>query len=187
MPRNNAAAHAARCFALALTLALTTAAQTTSTEGGFANPQGSPLRIISETMNNTDLCAHVSFLNVSNRPILRAKLGWIVADAQNSSHAVPFLGTPFDLNLAPGGIEDVGRQGATVSVVRETLEKLGTTHGTLTVGVVYVKFQDGSEWSYPLAQKRAFGPDAPLPEQFAPAVSQFIEQRAHAAAPPSAH
>ncbi len=172
---------------LCLTLTLTAAAQTTSTEGGFANIQGSPLWIIATTMNNTDLCAHVSLLNVSNRPILRAQLGWIVADAQNPSHAVPFFGTPFDLNLAPAGIEDVGRQGAAVSVVRETMKKLGTTHGVVTVGVVYVRFQDGGEWSYPLAQKRAFPSDAPLPEQFAPTVSQFIEQRAHTAPEPPAN
>ena len=55
---------------------------------------------------------------------------------------------------------------------------MGISHGVVSAGIVYAKFEDGTEWSYPLAIKRRFETeeDPGLIQRMRPALEQLHRQ-----------
>jgi hypothetical protein len=115
--------------------------------------------------------------------ITRAQLSWIIADAQHTERFVMMPGTLFDINLDPGEIREVGRQGAAMSLVDQTLDKLGATNGLLKIGVVNVVFENGKEWTYPLALRGKFEENdgAAIAVKYAQKLKEYQESRKGAA------
>lgn len=138
-----------------------------------------PLWIVGRKIDGEDLFASVYVANNSPRTILRAQLAWIIADKDHPQRQVISIGTPFDLNLAPSQIREVGRQGAAVSLMNETLAGLGAGRGLVTLGVIHVRFEDGSDWKYPLADKRAFEfvDDAEVTRKFGARIKEYFDKK----------
>jgi len=125
----------------------------------FVNQQGCPLKIVGRSMTTEDLFSRVFVSNDSAQPILRAQLAWTIADINHPEKSVLMTGTIFDLNLPPAGTREVGRQGVAFSVVEETLRSIGAERGGLiTLGVVYVGFQNGTEWRHFITAGQTFDP-----------------------------
>jgi len=117
---------------------------------------GAPLLVIGSSCGELDFFARVWLVNVSERTIVKYQLGWVVGDRERPGPGTPFLAQAFDIILKPWEVERTGRQGANFSDVIELLKSEGIRNGVVTVGVVYVKFEDGTEWSYPLTGRGRF-------------------------------
>ena len=118
---------------------------------------GAPLQVIATQLAKLDLLNGVFLVNVSERTIVKYRLGWVVTDRDHPGRGgTVFLGQPFDAIIEPWEVEEAGRQGANFSDVIEDLNSRQIEFGKVIVGVVYVKFKDGSEWSYPLKERRQF-------------------------------
>ncbi len=142
--------------------------------------KGAPLQIVGARHTLQDFLDEVALTNVSERTIVKAQIGWVVGDMAKPNEAgQPFLGLPFDLELAPGEFETVGRQGATFSSVAEVLEAIGSQNGLVNACVVYVKFQDGGEWSYDLKAHQYVEEeyDEELRRRISPGLLEFLEKK----------
>ena len=175
-----------RLFVLALGAGSLVFGQSThvaSVRARFARQVGSPLLVLGTRMDMEDLYKNVYVVNDSDQRITRAQLSWIIADAQHQERFVIMSGTPFDLNLDPGEIREVGRQGAAMSLVQQTLDKLGATNGLLKLGVVDVVFENGKEWTYPLALRGKFEENdgTAIALKYAEKLKEFNESRKGAA------
>lgn len=142
-----------------------------------------PLQVVGVTMSLQELYQSVVVVNVSNRTILRAQLGWTISNPRdpNRDRVVVGFGPPFDLNLPPLEVAKIGSQGATFSIVTEMLQKLDHARGKLMIGAVNVKFEDGGEWTYPLSTRREFDQsnDPALVERISPKVREFRRSQGH--------
>ena len=135
----------------------------------------SPLQILGMRSSIYDLAEQVHVVNLSNKTIVRLQLGWTVGARGQSPAPAAFLGLPADLNLAPGEWTTLGRQGVTLTDVYRTLNHFRLPEGEVILGVVYVRFQDGSEWSYGLQGRNRFEQtdDAGIRERVAPIIEQL--------------
>lgn len=138
----------------------------------------SPLQIVGATSNlqQKDFYSQVLVVNVATRPILRAQFGWIIANKDNEKQVFGIgYGPLVDLNIQPLTVATVGPQGATLSMVSEKAHAAGVPHIKLRLGVIYVKFEDGSEWKYPLAERKVFDQidDPTLIQKISPKVREF--------------
>lgn len=140
--------------------------------------QGAPLQVVGSTMGIDEHFKRLIVANVSQEKILRAQLGWIVSSVDPGKPVEVFYGPPVDLNLAPSEIGTVGSQGATRSLTTEALQRLQYDQGILKIGVVYVKFENGKEWSHPLRKQRAFPEtrDQQMQGRIAPRLKEFRER-----------
>jgi hypothetical protein len=118
--------------------------------------EGSPLQVIAIQIGRLDLLNAVVVVNISERTIVKYQLGWVVTDRDNPRPGTVFEGIPTDTMLRPWETHEAGRQGANFSTVLEDLNSRGIQFGKVTVGVTYVKFEDGTEWSYVLRGRREF-------------------------------
>ena len=151
-----------------------------SVNAGWVNDKDSPLWIVGRTMNREDMYAKVSVINNSDRQILRAQLGWVISDKDHPDWSQLAYGLSTDLNLGPTEIREIGPLGVSFSVLQETYAKKGTIYGLVTLGVVFVKFSDGTEWTYPLAERRVFNANvspADITQKYGEKLKQFYEHR----------
>lgn len=148
---------------------------------GFLDFQeDSPLQVIGVELGNLDLLHSVMVVNISERTITKYQLGWVVTDRSAASPAgTPFLGSPCDTVLKPWETHECGRQGANFSTVLEDLKSRRIRVGRVTVGVVQVRFEDGSEWSYPFTERKQFvgvEPDPSYRLKLDPILKQLLEK-----------
>jgi len=117
-----------------------------------------PLQVVGVQMTLDDLCNKVIVANVSQRAIVRAQFGWTISESRNPSpsNVAVSYGLVFDVTLPPGEVTGLGPQGVTITSVTDTAKQLGAQRGAVVTGVVYVKFADGTEWYYPLKERKAF-------------------------------
>ena len=144
--------------------------------------KGSPLKIIGIGMEKPkDFLSKVWLVNVSDQTVHQYRLGWLVTDREKAGPGTAFLGQAFDTRLKPSTLEVTGRQGANVSTVLDTVRAKGISNGEVVVGVVSVKFADGSEWSYPLQQQRQFESeyDYNLHLQLTPMINEQVTPMIH--------
>lgn len=143
--------------------------------------EGSPLVVIAVagSISKLDMLNEVDLLNVSDKTIVGYQLGWVVSGGNGEGPGVPFYGMRFDANLKPGGVLTATGQGASFSSVQSTRALNHWSSALVMVGVVYVRFQDGTEWSYPLAIKRSFPEkdDPTLHQRVDPAVKSLLDQK----------
>jgi len=116
----------------------------------------SPLQVMGMRSSIYDLAEQVHVANVSGKTIVRAQLGWTVDGCGKAPARAAFVGLPMDLQLAPGQWTTVGRQGITLTDTYRVLNGLKEACGEAIVGVVYVEFADGSQWSYALIGRNRF-------------------------------
>jgi hypothetical protein len=117
----------------------------------------SPLQVVGTTMTLQSFYSRVFVINVSNKTIMRARLGWTISGPeQQPERIVTAEGPETDLNLEPFIVARMGTQGAAFSLVTEQLKALGVERGRLLLGVTFVKFADGTEWHYPLNERKQF-------------------------------
>jgi hypothetical protein len=136
----------------------------------------SPLQIIGARADLKESYNRVTVINVSSQTILRAQFGWTLSDQEKQMQVAAIgYGPPVDLNLPPLEIARVGAQGATHSIITEKMRAVQTKHVELTLGVIYVKFQDGTEWRYPVAERKGFiqVDDPALLQRIRPKVQEF--------------
>ena len=140
---------------------------------------GAPLQVIGVRMAGLDFLTQVVLVNTSDRTIVKYQLGWIVTDRDKGGPGTPFLSLPSDAVLKPWEVEEAGRQGATFSSVIDDLKSRGIRKGKVVVGVTYVKFEDGTEWHYPLALRRQFisKPDPALYLRLNPIIKRRSEEK----------
>lgn len=164
---------------VSLSVISTLGQQIESIDSVYKAQKDCPLWIVGRTITGEDLFANVYVANNSPRTILRAQLAWIIADKDHPQRQVISIGTPFDLNLPPSQIREVGRQGAAVSLMNETLGKMGASRGLVSLGVIHVRFDDGSDWRFPLADKRAFEvvDDAEVTRKFGARIKEYFDKR----------
>jgi hypothetical protein len=127
--------------------------------GDFAFVQkDSPLQIFGVKSDLKDAYDRVYVINVSDRPILRAQFGWTMSTRTDTERRLLAVGHGplVDLNLPPLEVSVVQAQGATLSSVTEAMRANKVQHANLELGVVYVKFDDGTEWMYPLSERKEF-------------------------------
>lgn len=139
---------------------------------------GSPLQIVGATsdLDIGDFYSRVMVVNVSQKAVLRARFGWTMADDDAKRTVATGYGPAVDLNLSPFEVAQVGAQGATLSIVSE--KSKGIQHVKLKLGVVYVKFKDGTEWEYSIEQHTGFEEieDPALVQKITPKVQEFREK-----------
>ncbi len=117
-----------------------------------------PMQVIATTldMNRMDFGDSITLMNTSDKLILSWRLGWIYRKANEDTSGTWAVGRPIELRLSPNSLATVGSQGIGFSAARDVFKKNGIAKGEIVVGVVEVRFQDGTQWSYPLGQKGRF-------------------------------
>ncbi|MFQ5778255.1 MAG: hypothetical protein ACE5IP_09645 [Terriglobia bacterium] len=146
---------------------------------------GAPLQVIGVRMGSLDFLSQVVLVNTSDRTIVKYQLGWIVTRTDKGGLGTPFLSVPSDAVLKPGEVEEAGRQGATFSSVIDDLKSRRIRKGKVIVGVTYVKFEDGTEWRYPLTLRHQFisKPDPALRLRLNPIIKRRSEEISTSAQP----
>ena len=152
-----------KLYGLALTVALTVlpvcAQKLDRTTGPHIDFQvlmwtDAPAQIVGTRSHLTHGMTGFYLLNVSDRTVTKAQLGWVVAEKDRPGTVM--LGLPFDRTMPPGEFELVETPGLSQSTVKEIIKVNGIKEPVVAVAVVYAKFSDGGEWAYPLALKRRF-------------------------------
>lgn len=143
--------------------------------------ENAPLVVIAVagSVSKLDMANEVDLLNVSDKTIVGYQLGWVISGGNQAGRGVPFYGMRFDANLKPGEALTSSGQGASFSMVQTTRSLNHWSSALIVIGVVYVKFEDGSEWVYPLSIKRSFPEkdDPTLHQRVDPVVKSLIERK----------
>lgn len=145
--------------------------------------KGSPVLVFGAINSPLEFFQEVYVINVSEKPIVRIQLGWVARPASaNSSQGVAAVSIPSDVMLAPLQATTLGRQGATDSAVTEAINANYPGQSgliDLTIGCVYAKFADGTEWSYNLLVQRHFEQQKndDLRQRTAPVIKSFLEKQ----------
>lgn len=120
----------------------------------------SPLQVIAAALPaqsiHLDLLGRLTVANVSDKPVIRYTLGWLLVDNSGRNQLGIFLGKPVEASLAPGDTHIAPPQGADVDPMYRFARSKGFQSGRLIVGAVQVVFTDGSEWNYPLLRIGGF-------------------------------
>ena len=138
--------------------------------------KGAPVRLVGGGSDTEGFMKTVYLLNVSDQTVVKCQLGWVVRGAEGAGTA--FLGLPFDREIPAGDLRRVDLPGFSISTAREGMDANKISHGVVSTGIVYAKFEDGTEWSYPLAIKRRFETeeDPGLRQRMRPALEQLNRQ-----------
>lgn len=115
-----------------------------------------PLQVVGTKTARLDLLDGVLIVNLSDKTAIQGQIGWIATSRENRLSGEPFAGALFDLALKPDTVYEVGRQGCNYSRAMALFIEMGIPEGVVTVGVIYAKFEDGTEWRYPLETLRGF-------------------------------
>ncbi len=144
-----------------------------------------PVQVMGLRSTIHDFAEQVHVANVAAKKVVRLQLGWTVDGCGKSPARTSFLGLPLDLDLAPGAWTSAGRQGITPTDVYRVLNQLRESCGEIQVGVVFVQFADGTQWTYPLALQNRFAvSDAPeVIERLEPALREMREKSGSAQSP----
>lgn len=116
----------------------------------------SPLQVIGMRTSLEDLAEQLHVANISAKTAVRVQFGWTVDGCGKTPARLVFPGLPMDAVIGPGMWATVGRQGIDPARVRKAAADLGESCAEVTVGVIHVRFADGSEWNYPLEQEKRF-------------------------------
>ena len=143
--------------------------------------EGAPLVVVgvSGSISRLDLANEVDLVNVSDKTITGYQLGWVITGDKQAGPGVPFYGMRLDANLRPGELLTTSGQGVTFSSVQATRRSGNWTSARVVIGVVYVKFEGGKEWSYPLWSMRSFPEkdDPVLHQRIDPIVKALIDRK----------
>jgi len=147
--------------------------------------EGAPVSLIGSVSANGDLFNSVTVVNTSNKTIVRLQLAWVALDAaQKTVVSSPVIAPASDVNLKPWESAEVGRQGASVSDAMALSKRWGKPV-EVDLGIVYVRFADGSSWSYPVTERNGrfiAKYDPQLLQKLSPAIEWARQQPRPAAA-----
>ena len=117
-----------------------------------------PMQVIATTLdlNRMDFGDSITLMNTSDKMIVSCRLGWIYRKANEDTAGPWAVGNPIEVRLSPSLLATVGCQGIGFSAARDVFKKNEIAKGEVVVGVVEVRFQDGTQWTYPLGQKGRF-------------------------------
>lgn len=137
---------------------------------------GAPVQVAGVRLNvdKLDLADAVTLVNVSNKTVVRYQLGWIYRQQGTDAQGDFQVGRVSDILLRPNTATTTGSQGLGMNTAAGIFKQRGIRNGEVVIGVVYVQFEDGSQWSYPLDIKRAFEQkeDPALRQKIAPLIEQ---------------
>ena len=137
---------------------------------------GAPIQVAGVTLNvdKLDLADRVTLVNLSSKTVVRYQLGWIYREQGADVQGDFQLGRVSDILLRPNSATTTGSQGIGMNTAASIFKQRGIQKGEVVIGVVYVQFDDGSQWNYPLTVKRRFEQreDPGLREKIAPLIQQ---------------
>jgi len=140
----------------------------------------SPLQVVGVTSTLKDSYSRVIAVNVSAKTIQQAQFGWTVTTRTGNTKAVIAFGygPHLDFKLPPFEVSEAGAQGASVNLLMDKMKEVGAKQSEVRLGVVYVKFEDGSEWWYPLEGNKQFieVSDPGLVEKVGPKVQEYRQR-----------
>lgn len=146
----------------------------------FAYPQkDAPVQVIGVMLDldSGDLCQAVTIINTSSKAVQKVQIGWTVSESKAAAEklAIAAYGPISSVAVNPGQVTKIGPEGATLDSVTKAAGTLNLPHAALVVGVVYVEFADGTEWYYPLKDKKHFVEknDPGLLQKIAPKINDF--------------
>lgn len=116
----------------------------------------SPLQVIGLRTSLEDLAEQVHVANISAKTAVRVQLGWTVDGCGKTPARLVSPGLPMDAVIGPGMWSTLGRQGIDPARVRKAAAGFGESCAEVIVGVIHVRFADGSEWNYPLDLEKRF-------------------------------
>lgn len=113
-----------------------------------------PLQIAGAVFGDTALT--VLLVNVSGRQVEEATMGLVLGDGNLAAPTVTRTGSPCVATIPPDGFLVVNQAHAGFDKAASYFGEKGIANRTATIGLVQVRFADGSEWSYPLEAKGRF-------------------------------
>ena len=118
-----------------------------------------PVRIVGGKSSSKNFVEEAYVINVTDRPVVACRIGWVVQRVQiqngqkviedSASRSLPFQGTRFETVVLPMEERTLGKPVLSMGEVEEALDSQGIEVGAVSVGIVYVRFEDGGNWSYP--------------------------------------
>jgi hypothetical protein len=126
----------------------------------FAPQKDAPVRIVSLTQTLTDTLSEVTVKNFSDKPVSSYQLGWVVL-LPNGCSRIPTkplvtLAPVEEIAIAPGETATTGHYRLWFKQLHDLAYRQQATLVHVQVGVVSVKFTDGSSWSFNLAESKLF-------------------------------
>jgi hypothetical protein len=103
-----------------------------------------------------DLFGEVTLGNASDRKIVGAQLAWQVDVGAQKMQPLVGFGPAMTLDLDAAGVVVVGKQHADLPSLFQHLANAPQSGGTITLAVVSVKFEDGSNWTMRLDPETRF-------------------------------
>lgn len=146
-----------------------------------------PVQIVGIAMATDDLCKTITVANLSSKTVIAVQFGTSITGAGNKSadKAVVHYGPIFKVNILPSELDAVGPQGLSLDAAAESIKSVGAVDGSAVTGVVYVKFDSGEQWYYPLKDLKVFVKvDNPaLLQKLAPKLDEYKARHNIASAP----
>ena len=128
--------------------------------------KNAPVRIVGGRSSSENFVEEAYVINVTDRPVVACRVGWVVQRVQTqngrrviedrASLSAAFQGGRFETVLLPMEERTLGKPVLSMDEVEAALDSQGIEVGAVSLGIVYVRFEDGGEWSYPLGAKRRF-------------------------------
>ena len=123
---------------------------------GLAMPRraDAPLQIAGAIFGDNDLI--VLLVNVSGRQVAEATMGLVLGDGDSASPTVTRSGSPCVATIPPDGFLVVNQAHAGFDKASAFFGENRIANRAATIGIVRVRFADGSEWSYALEANGRF-------------------------------
>ena len=107
-----------------------------------------PLQIAGAMFSDTTLA--VLLVNVSGRPVEEATMGVVLGDGASSAPTVTRTGIACRATVPPDGFLVVKEAHVGFDKADSYFRGKGIVDKEATIGLIHVRFADGSQWTYPL-------------------------------------
>lgn len=128
----------------------------------FTEQSDAPVRIVSLKKTLRDQLAEITVENASEKVVSRYQLGWVIIKPSEcpGRPMEPIVNLPPRevVGVGPGNTDSTGSYGLRTRQLLELAVRENTNLLLVQVGVVRVEFEDGSNWTYDLAEKKIFDP-----------------------------
>jgi hypothetical protein len=115
---------------------------------------GAPLQLVGTVFSDTSLA--VLLVNVSGREVTRVVMGVVLEDQASVVPSVTRTGIPCHATVPPDGFVVLKEVNVGFDEAATYFRSKGIKQKGAVIGITDVRFADGSEWSYPLAEKGYF-------------------------------
>ncbi len=125
-----------------------------------------PLRIVGGRSSQKNFVEEAYVINVTDRPVVACRIGWVVQRVRirdgreviedRASLSAAFQGARFETVVLPMEERTLGKPVLSMDEVEAAFDAQGIDVGAVSLGIVYVRFEDGGEWSHPLGAKGRF-------------------------------